>query len=770
MARRRNSISKRFAKIRGLPPEEKALMQRIGNLMDAALNNRQSSNPFEPSTIRQNRQVYPPTGLLAKVGISSVKLIWDPANSNEHLRYEIEFLNLTTGVSITKTSYTNEIIFRGAIGTYIAKVSSIGRDGSKSTVKQIEFAMGNDVMLIEGAKNGATELGTLVQDNIKLYKGFSIYTWGSVVLDKQTLDTNNQVVFKLWRAEIPDAVWGTTPVTLQQTVILYAATESGSSLDTTARAGLISRPVAASRPGAFETSQSLMFSPMGVDDDDDEKTVTFFLQAINREAEADEVCLSLTIWAGMDGVGSGVPGDIFEPKTPYVFPNLNSFHSQTPLDMNIFPFDKRSAHAVVNDGYSLIGNQWTVAMWIRFDDLNAQKGSLAGDTGNNMGNEGGKIMFSRGSINTDNDPTLNQIIINMGGVQSGADFLHQIRVVAEGISNDSIAGTYRALTTGDRNQFSNLFPYGDAIEASDSAFDDTNNGWMFIVVCFTGGAHTGGTPKLRLYMNIGADPLTGGLAVPPIMVLVTPTSNTLTQPCIMDDSGKLGYQFCTNGASFQTGKYFSGAGNPRPSYTGDLAQTFTIKNMQYHQIGIWNVALDSTELAYGWNRGPIDNLYNSGHGTQVDWKGPIGDSQGGFAYLNYVQHENLVHLIQFGAVEKQFSSLETLRDTGNFLPGGELNFTQDVRENDYWETWHQLAGGANFHKVEIPFGGSGIWYPQLGQSWTRGADIYDILSPFGCNNTTQYDWAYPGQNLPGGLGNWPPEDWTPTPVGDYPDC
>ncbi|KKK59427.1 hypothetical protein LCGC14_3034520, partial [marine sediment metagenome] len=39
MAKRRSSIAHRFARMKGLPFEEKALMQRIGNLLDAAINN-----------------------------------------------------------------------------------------------------------------------------------------------------------------------------------------------------------------------------------------------------------------------------------------------------------------------------------------------------------------------------------------------------------------------------------------------------------------------------------------------------------------------------------------------------------------------------------------------------------------------------------------------------------------------------------------------------------------------------------------------------------
>ncbi len=755
MARRRNSIAKRFAKMRGLPPEEKALMQRIGNLMDAALNNRQASNPFEQSTTRFNRQVYPPTGLLAQSGIASVKIIWNPANSNEHLRYEIEFLNLTTGKSITKTSFTNEIVFRDDVGAYIAKVASVGRDGSKSSLKEVEFNLGKDVMLIEGAKHGATELGTVIQDNIQLYKGFSIYIWGSVVLDKQTLDTNNKIVFRLWRAEIPDATFGVTPMTLEQTITLYPATESGSSLDTTARAGLISRPIVA-RPGAFETSQSVMFSPIAVDDADDEKVVTYFLQAINRGVEQDEVALSLTIWAGMDGVGSGVPGDVFVPPTPYVWPNLNSFHNQTPLDSTVSPFDKRSAHAVINDGHSLIGNEWTIALWIRFDSLDAQDMSAGGASGNDMGNEGTKYLFTRGTIANDDVYQPNQIQITVRGINNNPGFSHELAININGSDKTLKTVLYQGVASGDNNEISGIFPYGDALRSSTASKDSTNNGWYFIVICFGGGDFTDTlVPKIRTYINNGVDGITGLPNDPPTMALLTPTTDNTTEPIIMNDEGRLGYQMSSSTASFTTGKYFAGAGGVA-AYTGDLANVLTIKNMQYHQLGMWNIALDSDATGQGGNIGPINALYNGGHGTEVDWKQNVGTLTGIFAIQNYIQSENLIHLIQFGAVEKAFSSLETLRDTGYFLPNGDMNFTQDERDNEYWRDWHLLdESSPNFHKVELP-SGSGDFFLQLGQSWMRGSDIYDILSPTGSNNTTQYDWAYPGQNLPGATIPWPP--------------
>ncbi|KKL70890.1 hypothetical protein LCGC14_2100390 [marine sediment metagenome] len=230
------------------------------------------------------------------------------------------------------------------------------------------------------------------------------------------------------------------------------------------------------------------------------------------------------------------------------------------------------------------------------------------------------------------------------------------------------------------------------------------------------------------------------------MALAVSVIDTSTAPCVQNDVGKMGYQFSPPAASFNVGKYFDDA------YTGDLNEVVT-KNIAYHQIGIWNVALDSDVTGVGWNIGPIRKLYNGGKGTEIDWKVNTGVSDPIFATLEYTQSENLVHLIQFGAVEKAFSSLETLRDTGYFLPGGELNFTQDLRNNEYYDNWHQTDhtvhnGADRFHQRQIPDGGGADdWYDNLGQSWSRGTDIYDILSPTGSNNTTQYDWAHPGQNL-----------------------
>ncbi len=766
MARRRNAITHRFARMRGLPPEEKALMQRIGNLMDAALNNRQASNPFEQSQVRTNRQIYPPTGLLTQAGLSAVKILWNATPSNELLRYEVEFINLTTGLSETKTTFTNEITYKGADGSYLARVKSVGRDGSSSTIRQVTFGLGDDPMLIEGAKNGATELGTLVQDNIKLRDGYSTYAWGSCVLDKYMLDTNNEIVFRLWRADIPDAFF--SQAYLVETIRLYPGTESGTNLDSTARAGLITRP-AGVRAGSFETPQSIMFSPQQATADEDDTTVTYFLQAVNREVEQDEVCLSLVLWSGADGIGTAVPGDPYTPPVQYIFPQYNSFHktgSPTGNWQGDFPYDKRSWSANIEDGWSLIGNKWTVAMWVRFDNLDANNiaNEQPGPTGPPDGTvDGGtQYLFGRHTIASNGEYRPNSWLFSISASDlGGSTFDHDVSFSIfdyragyggnpdDGVDNRVIR--YSARAFGNNNEKSAIFKWGDA---TSNPAPSENNAWYFMVMCFEGGDYTDNNiPKFRLYMNTAEDDLTGE----PKMALMIPTDappDGSKKPVTQTDDGAMAYLFETIGDSVNH-HYLGGI------YNGDLLQgPYVTAGTQYHQIGIWNTALDSGVSGPASNIGPIESLFNQGRGWAVDWRRNTAtyEEDGPFGDLNYIQAENLVHLCQMGAVEEPFSTKQAGRDRGYYLPDweGELNWTFDRWEQGY--EFHRIIQDENYHKREI----EGNWYDNLPSSWCRGTDIYDVLSPLGTNGTTQYDFSYPGQNMSGSGTNVQSE-------GDYPD-
>ena len=774
MARRRNAIAKRFAKIRGLPPEEKILMQRIGNLIDAALNNRQASNPYEQSQARTNRLVYPPTGLLAQTGLTSVKILWDATPSDQLLRYEVEFINLTTGLHETETSFTNEITYKGADGSYLARIKSVGRDGSSSEIRQVTFGLGNEAMLLEGAKNRPLELGQLVQDNIKLYDGYSIYAWGSCVLDKYMLDTNPNIVLKLWRAERPDATF--EEASLVETITLYPGTESGTNLDSTARAGLIERPVTV-RAGSFETSQSVMFSPQQVASSDDEKTVTFFLQAVNREVEDDEVCLSLVLWSGADGIGTAVPGDPHTRKAPYIHPHFTSFHMQGAPNgvwQGDFPYDTRCWNANVDDGYSVIGNHWSVAMWVRFDNLDAQNmatGSGGPDAPGGLGTvDGGpQWLLSRHTIAVNDKTGPNKWEMELTGQTSPLTHVlsfrtHDYRAEYGGNPSDGANSRliqYKAVTFGTRNEQSAIFRWGDAQTPRD---DDNGNAWYFMVMCFEGGDYTGPIPKFRLYMNVGIIEDDEGNDIP-AMQLMVPTSDASTLPVTQIDTGSLSYVIGVPPEQSELHTYQEGY------YSGDLLSgPLVAAGAQYHRVGIWNVALDLSPLGRASDMGAIHCLFNGGRGWNVDWR---RNGQGVFDRepARYPYSENLVHLSQMGAVEEWFQTKQAGRDTGWHLPGkkGELSWTSDV--SDLGKEWQDIDAGATYHKrVLLDADGAPFAYPNLPQTWHRGTDIYDILTPVeqngesddvGTNNTTQFTFAYPGQQQSGGGSISQSKGWYP---------
>ena len=756
MARRRNSIAHRFARMRGLPPDEKALMQRIANLIDAALNNRQSSNPFEGSKSTGSRQIYPPTGILVKEGIKSVKLIWDATDSNELLRYEIKFDNLTTGERTIKSSFTNTIDFKAAAGSYIARITSVGRDGSTSPVKQVQFSVDEDVMQIEGDKNGPLEVGTLVQDNILLLQGYSVYVWGSCVLDKYIAATSNQsITLRLWRAEGADQTFGGSGTELLETIVLYPATEAFSNLDATARAGLITRPSGV-RLGSFDTTQSVMFSPQAVAVADDRKVFTYFLEEIGRPVEDDQVCLSMVMWAGADGSGDSVPGDPFTIPPDYVFPNLNCLHTQkvglqTINDQANIAWDTRSMWGSVDKEHQLIGNQWTICMWFRPDDLNVSRlsGDPAANTPDNI-NGGTMILVSRGAMiaeNSTEDYFWNHLQIDIAGDIDASPDQHVLTVRLGDRENGPGGETrnqivsYKAnvQVSGDNDTSSGLFTWGDASNQSGLV----NDAWYFIAVCFSGGDFVGGVPKLRCYMNSVTAPentTRSTAGVTPFMAQLVPSGNDGSlQKIEQDDLQTMSWNIGQLAVpSYAGGNVFEGV------YHGDLRYA-NCNNFQIHQMGVWNVCLDAVNSGQGASIGAIKTLFNEGHGTEIDWRINQITELDGIVDLSssYFQAENLVHLIQYGAVEQPMSTGYPGRDTGNPLFGGDLNLTgTSVRyEDDPDQGW--LPGNASPND---------LGFTNTNAHYTDNTTIADILSPEGTNGTTQFDQAYPGQNLTGGSG------------------
>jgi hypothetical protein len=822
--RRRNAIFHRLSRLRGLPADEKMLLQRIGNLLDTALNNRQASNPYEPSKNNPNRLLYPPTGLVAHTGFQTLKLTWLAPKSDIHLRYDVVITNTETGVSETKSTYTNELRYKNVNGSYRAKVKSVGRNGSSSTIETIEFVLGGSVMQIEGSKNGPTEVGTIVQDHITIYDGYSVYVWGSVVLDKFIAGTSNEpAVFQLWSMEGANQTFDSGVATLQQTVTMYPASETFSNLDDNARGGLIERPIAP-RTGSFETSQSVMFSPISITADA-ETTVTFFLLALGRVAEQDEVNLSLVLWGGFDGLGDNVPQDPWDGgRSDFVFPHLNSLRLWRRV------LDENDLYGATLEGswylaeqpkeFNLIDNAWTIACWFRLETkhVNLMHGGALGGY-----YASGNTIFARSSYKgpgTDENWKENSIEISLSGVIVGGvagttrrQIVNVVVYDADGDGSDILIADFDTQTFGETHNPPVEDNDDDGYAFGGTNWQAPNYEWVFIVVCYEGGPEgaTGSptqgtdlTPKIRVYTNdrpaLDLDPdqrwtTTDGMCHMNQRVADGAFSTRQSNPHLLLKELN---QDITNDYIYSIGHHSPTQMFNHGRYIGDHV---AVQNGTFfiHQMGMWNVAIDNWD-GMGFNPGnaeqrdsspsytnpftwggrwfdpprvnyttgrqnltagssltAIHYLYNSMYGTDINWLKNSNPRIDGA--VEYPFAENLIHLWQFGAIAEEFSTTsEALRDTGNYMYGGDVNFLRAL-------TVPMYDGATNSN------------------GWSKYCELSDIISPVRSNWADYYEGAdpairallppleYASETLP----NWLDQDGIIQPEGHkngagYPDA
>jgi hypothetical protein len=808
--------------MRGLPPEEKMLMQRIGNMLDAALNNRQSSNPFEPSKNKSDRVLYPPTGLVAFTGVRTLKLVWVAANSDQHHYYEIFVTNTDTGEEETHKSFTNEFRFKGINGNYNAKVRSVGRDTKTSPWHEtIEFTLGGSVMQIEGSKNAPTELGTMVQDHITVYDDYSVYVWGSEVLDKYAAGTSNETsVFRLWSMIGASQTFDVLEATLQQTITLYPATESASNLDAIARAGSITRP-SGTRSGSFETSLSTMFSPIKVDTSEGEQVVTFFLEALGRTTELDEVNLSIVLWGGFDGLGDNVPGDPWDGgKSAYVFPHTNSlrvWREETDGNPNPTTAVTKGRWFMGQQAkeFNVIDNQWTLAISYRLESRDVptmvDNSSDGPDRVADLNN-----LFRRSSYNATGDFTFNENYISVdinavkdSGAPSDRQLQHHVQVTV---------GDANGTDSADAHIWNWTFPASTNASymwAGDELWSANNYAWHFLIICFEGGpsgVFGSGTPKIRLYTNDRhADP-------------DNPDDRYHQSPNGMCHLNQRVADGALNSQQFNPGPLVTNSVNQDVSndllysvgYPGPQSGLFTnrlydghetrVQNGTFtiHQMGFWNVAIDNWD-GMGFNPGaaeqrdsspwydvpyqiPLENvnhedgresilsgtsltsihyLFNQGYISDIDWKKNSNTRPDGAR--EYIFAENLIHLWQFGAVPEQSGDGtsfavgdETLRDTGNYLYGGNIDFLSsitptrpgfssngwciDAKLSDIFSParWQIDNPDINNHGYD-----PGPWASQIGAPnfGNQAGLVYGADDSDGPEGTTAHIYCYPGQGF-----------------------
>jgi hypothetical protein len=709
--------------------------------------------------------------------------------SDIHLRYEVDITSIETGVTETKSTYTNELRYKNVNGSYRATVKSVGRNGSSSTIETIEFTLGGSVMQLEGSKNSPTEVGTIVQDHITIFDGYSIYVWGSVVLDKFTAgESNEPVVFQLWSMEGANRTFDSGEAVLQQTVTMYPSSETFSSLDDNARAALIERPIAP-RPGSFETSQSVMFSPIAVQAEA-ETTVTFFLLALGRVIEQDEVNLSLVIWGGFDGLGDNVPQDPWDGgRSPLVFPHLHSLRLwRRELENGDFGDTVKGSWYLAEQKkeFNIIDNAWTIAFWVRLETKHCNLTAATGYYADN------NYIFYRSSYNA-NTPwkwSENQIQIILkphrtlpppNGPYPEFVCRQVVQViVSDAETTNSAWAEFDTPTFGTEHDPDGDF-HDEPVDTDQAGYafgggdwSAPNYEWQFVVVCFEGGPRgadgqpgegTDLTPKLRIYTNDRhADE-----GNPDDRHTTTNGMEHMNQR--VADGAFSTRQFSPPGLLKEvnqdiTNDYIYSIGWHQPSpmfvngaYRGDHV---AVNNGTFflHQLGMWNVAIDNWDgmsfnpgnaeqrdsspyytNPFTWGARPGDQpptltgeygrqnltsgssltaihyLYNSMYGTDINWLKNSKPRIDGA--IEYPFAENLIHLWQFGAIAEEFSTTsEAIRDTGNFMYGGDVNFLRAL-------TVPMYDGATNSN------------------GWSEHCELSDIVSPVRVSFADYYEGASP---------------------------
>ena len=337
--------------MRGIPPAEKALLVRIGELVDAILDNRAPSNPGigeANARITRDPRLPPPGNITSQTGVRTAALEWPPVDSSILNAYEIEIINMDTGETENHISYTNKFSFKGRIGgTYKARIQSVARSGKKSPVVEQEFFVAEDVMLLEGSKYGWDELGSTIFEDFGLVEGHVVFAWASFTLDKLIggfVEGNPTAQAVLYR--VPTAYKDLSlakrggAATLVEAITLYPASISATNAAVDALSGTgeqtIFRPAVENIPAntrgtTYETTHSVMFSPITVSSELANQTFNFFLEITGRADAKDVMSLSLSMWSGNQGQSEQVPS-----QPPAADPPIVTTHQKSIVLRNDF--------------------------------------------------------------------------------------------------------------------------------------------------------------------------------------------------------------------------------------------------------------------------------------------------------------------------------------------------------------------------------------------------------------------------------------------------
>jgi hypothetical protein len=514
-----------------------------------------------------------------------------------------------------------------------------------------------------------------------------------------------------------------------------------------------------------------MFSPIPVAADEADKVYTYFLQAVGREVQSDEVSLSITLWGGSEGAAETIPGDPYSPPTPYVFPHYNHWHTWNTFNFGFqgtdYLWDSRWALTQVLEGYTIPANQWSLGVWWKPDVTYFSAQQEFPNT-----YPGIMMLYQRRSLRHDSpefDPGRNAIRWTFsvrlrdpsewGDGWDGLDHVHQMDVKVESAlgvdvhdvipeQDKDITFSVRALIMDDAKGTSALMPW-----STNFPNPRQNDGWYFTVVCYEGTFDDSpqSKPAMRMWHNMGIatdeeddfndpDPIFHVQGMRNVQIIAesffqgNPTGRS---PMYMSQAFSLSEKIVIQDDSQDRLEGFGVAVHQlhhSGKYLGS-SQNAEAYAASWHQAGMWSVALDNWNgytYSQGEGQAAINYLYNQGYGTEIDWKvNSASEGQpSGSSFQAYLTSENLNSLWQFGAVESEFYLHEALRDTGYHLYGGGLNMSTEIFPHD--------PGFESDSPLRPDYGPN---------SWGNTAGIWDVRSPGGTNGTTQSDICYPGQNL-----------------------
>lgn len=647
--------------MQGLPTDEKSLLLRVGELIDAAINNRTPTNPNTKGRTRIDRKLPPPSVITHETGIRSAKLTWPAVNSSILLHYKIVVTNMDgEGTTETFISYTNTFFFKGRKGgNYKALIHSVGRNDTQSPPVSIDFYVTEDVMLLEGARNDFNTIGTLVNHTIYHNTGHVIFAWCSFTLDRligAASTGNNSCTANLYRAD-PKKPFSSA--VLLQSVPLFQATESATNLDNTALGVGIIRPgldppastdLDYARGTTFETCFAFMFAPIPVTTETAEKNLTYWLEIVGREVENDVASLSLPMWSANEGESDQIPSNIPDASEPAVveFDNRAVEMHLSTIGQGQSNIADEYLRGRVPANFRSISDHWTFACWIKW---------LAwpeiGQT---------STIFNSFSPQQDiNNRSFNAINIILQR-NTGASGLLLTRVSIGGGRTDpsDLAPATGAWAKNDFYQNQNPSQLDD-IDLADWNAGSQNviwplglDEWYFFICDYDN------VNGINVY-----NPQNG-------FNTFTPNSNStigLDPPPNLKDPRDVVFGCDANALYFTTGD--------RSLYRGPTSKGNQPAVCRIHSAGMWNARLTQTEMSYLYNG--LDGV--KGPAGTIHW---LNNSLGG--PHTYEKGQNLIHYWQMGIVSSELKYVA--RDTGfnqlgsGGVPGGgDIDCSEDGEIN-----------------------------------------------------------------------------------------